>query len=132
MGLSSMSLLLSEFRGCVGAGRCCGRNDTNMVMITVLHNTPRQHDNNGGGHDARAGDFITFTQIKVFVSLSGMKERSHAEAMQRQNWGVGGTTCRSLPNYHSTAGENEKTKQNKQKPKTNKSKRQPPLRWIFS
>lgn len=122
-----MRLLLSEFRAGVEAGCCCGRNDSNTVMITVLHNTsPRQHDNNGGGHDAGAGDFITFTWIKVFVSLSGTKERSHAEVMQRQNWGGGGwggdmQVSTKLPQCCWGGWENE-TEQNKQKPKTNKNK----------
>lgn len=100
LGLSSMSPLLSEFRGCVGAGRCCGRNDSNTVMITVLHNTsPRQHDDNSGGHDAGVGDFIILTWIKDFVSLSGTKERSHAEAMQRQDLGGDMQISTKLPQY---------------------------------
>ena len=91
----------------------------------MLHNTPRQHDNNGGGHDARAGDFITFTRIKVFVSLSGMKERSHAEAMQRQNRGVGGWVGQHAGLYQTTTvlpGRMKKRNRTKQTKTQNKQK----------
>lgn len=84
-----MRLLLSEFRAGVEAGRCCGRNDSDTVMVTVLHSLrPRQHDSNGGGHDWRGQvTSLLFTWIKVFVSLrhEGKKPcEDHAET------GVGG------------------------------------------